>query len=83
MSRVLEECPLARDAVRRELSLLFSYSCNYTDYQMALDLLGSGAIDSGPLLSKYPLENAPRGFRGGWPGPDRESDPRPLRREMG
>ncbi len=62
MSRVLEECPLARDAVRRELSLLFSYSCNYTDYQMALDLLGSGAIDPGPLLSKYPLENAPEAF---------------------
>lgn len=49
-------------AVRRELSLLFSYSCNYADYQMALDLLGSGAIDPGPLLSKYPLEDAPEAF---------------------
>jgi L-iditol 2-dehydrogenase len=49
-------------AVRRELSLLFSYSCNYADYQTALDLLGSGAIDPGPLLSKYPLEDAPEAF---------------------
>jgi threonine dehydrogenase-like Zn-dependent dehydrogenase len=49
-------------AVRRELSLLFSYSCNYTDYQTALDLLGSGAIDPGPLLSTYPLQHAPEAF---------------------
>jgi L-iditol 2-dehydrogenase len=46
-------------AVRRELSLLFSYSCNYADYQTSLDLLGRGDIDPGPLLSKYPLEEAP------------------------
>lgn len=50
------------DAVRREISLLFSYSCNYADYQTALDLLGSGAIDPGPLLSKYPLEGATEAF---------------------
>jgi threonine dehydrogenase-like Zn-dependent dehydrogenase len=46
------------DAVRREISLLFSYSCNYADYQTAMDLLGSGALDPEPLLSKYPLEDA-------------------------
>jgi L-iditol 2-dehydrogenase len=50
------------DAVRREISLLFSYSCNYADYQAALDLLGTGAIDPGPLLSKYPLGSAPEAF---------------------
>jgi L-iditol 2-dehydrogenase len=50
------------DAVRREISLLFSYSCNYADYQTALDLLGSGALDPGPLLSKYPLEDALEAF---------------------
>jgi L-iditol 2-dehydrogenase len=49
-------------AVRRELSLLFSYSCNYADYQRSLDLLGRGDIDPGPLLSKYPLEDAPEAF---------------------
>ena len=49
-------------AVRRELSLLFSYSCNYEDYRTALDLLGSGAIDPGSLLSKYPLEEALEAF---------------------
>jgi L-iditol 2-dehydrogenase len=50
------------DAVRREISMLFSYSCNYADYQTALDLLSAGAIDPGPLLSKYPLGNAPEAF---------------------
>ena len=54
-----EEMLLApTQAVRRELSLLFSYSCNYADYQASLDLLGSGVLDPGPLLSKYPLEGA-------------------------
>jgi L-iditol 2-dehydrogenase len=46
------------EAVRREISLLFSYSCNYADYQTTLDLLGSGVLDPEPLLSKYPLEDA-------------------------
>jgi L-iditol 2-dehydrogenase len=50
------------DAVRREISLLFSYSCNYADYQTTMDLLGSGVLDPGPLLSKYPLEDAPEAF---------------------
>ena len=49
-------------AVRRELSLLFSYSCNYADYRASLDLLGRGDIDPRPLLSKYPLEEAPETF---------------------
>jgi L-iditol 2-dehydrogenase len=49
-------------AVRRELSLLFSYSCNYADYQTSLDLLGRGDIDPGPLLSQFPLEEAPEAF---------------------
>ena len=50
------------DAVRREISLLFSYSCNYADYETTLDLLSAGAIDPGPLLSRYPLESAPEAF---------------------
>src|SRR5215217_7717256 len=50
------------DAVRREISLLFSYSCNYADYQRALDLLGSGDLATGPLLSEYPLEDALEAF---------------------
>lgn len=49
-------------AVRRELSLLFSYSCNHADYRTALELLDSGDIDPAPLLSKYPLEDAPEVF---------------------
>ena len=49
-------------AVRAELSLLFSYSCNYADYQAALDLLARGTIDPGPLLSRYPLAYAPKAF---------------------
>jgi L-iditol 2-dehydrogenase len=50
------------DAVRKEISLLFSYSCNYADYQTTLDLLGSGVLDPGPLLSQYPLEDALEAF---------------------
>jgi L-iditol 2-dehydrogenase len=50
------------DAVRREISLLFSYSCNYADYQTTLDLLRSGVLDPEPSLSKYPLEDAPEAF---------------------
>lgn len=49
-------------AVRREISLLFSYSCNYPDYRTALELLGSGALDPAPLLSKYPLGDAAEAF---------------------
>jgi threonine dehydrogenase-like Zn-dependent dehydrogenase len=41
---------------------LFSYSCNYADYQTTLDLLGSGVMDPEPLLSKYPLEEALEAF---------------------
>ena len=50
------------DAVRREISLLFSYSCNYADYETTLELLGSCALDPEPLLSKYPLEDALEAF---------------------
>jgi L-iditol 2-dehydrogenase len=57
-----EMCFSPTDAVRREVSLLFSYSCNYADYQTALELLGNDAIDPGPLLSKYPLGAAPEAF---------------------
>lgn len=49
-------------AVRRELSVLFSYSCNRADYETALDLLGDGAMDPRPLLSKYPLVEATEAF---------------------
>ena len=57
-----EMCFSPTAAVRREISLLFSYSCNYADYQTTLDLLGRGRIDPEPLLSKYPLEDAPEAF---------------------
>ncbi|HEX5851098.1 MAG TPA: zinc-binding dehydrogenase [Rubrobacter sp.] len=50
------------NAVRREIGLLFSYSCNYADYQTALGLLSAGAIDPNPLLSKYPLGSAQEAF---------------------
>ncbi|BBL79035.1 iditol 2-dehydrogenase [Rubrobacter xylanophilus] len=46
-------------AVRRELSLLFSYSCNRQDYRAALELLAGGDLDLRPLISTYPLERAP------------------------
>jgi L-iditol 2-dehydrogenase len=49
-------------AVRRELTLLFSYSCNYADYEATMDLLASSAVDPSPLLSTYPLTDAPEAF---------------------
>ncbi|MBA2375808.1 MAG: zinc-binding dehydrogenase [Actinomycetota bacterium] len=49
-------------SVRRETSILFSYSCNLPDYENALRLLASGDINPAPLLSKHPLENAPEAF---------------------
>ncbi len=57
-----ERCFSPTDAVRREISLLFSYSCNYADYETTLDLLGSGVLNPEPLLSKYPLEDALEAF---------------------
>ncbi len=50
------------DAVRRELSLLFSYSCNLVDYRTALNLLASGSLNPTPLLSTYPLKKALEAF---------------------
>jgi L-iditol 2-dehydrogenase len=50
------------EAVRSELGLLFSYASSYPDYAVALDLLASGAIDPGPLVQTYPLQEAPRAF---------------------
>lgn len=49
-------------AVRSELGLLFSYASNYPDYEVALDLLASGAIDPDPLVQQYPLDAAARAF---------------------
>jgi L-iditol 2-dehydrogenase len=49
-------------AVRAELDVLFSFASNYADYEAALDLLASGAVDPSPLASKYPLEAAPEAF---------------------
>ena len=57
-----EMCFSPTEAVRREIGMLFSYSCNYADYQTALGLLSAGAIDPDPLLSRYPLESAPEAF---------------------
>lgn len=49
-------------AVRREIDVWFSYSCNYADYRTALDLLTSRALEPRPLVSTYPLEQAPQAF---------------------
>lgn len=49
-------------AVRSELGLLFSYASIYPDYEVALNLLASGAIDPDPLVQQYPLDAASRAF---------------------
>jgi L-iditol 2-dehydrogenase len=47
-------------AVRRELDVAFSYSCNRADYETALALLDN--LDLGPLMREYALEDAPDAF---------------------
>lgn len=49
-------------AVRREIGLWFSYTCNHPDYVTALSFLTNGAMNLGSLVSTYPLENAPEAF---------------------
>jgi L-iditol 2-dehydrogenase len=46
------------DAVRRHLSILFSFASSVTEYRTALDLLESGAIDVSGLIELYPLSRA-------------------------
>ena len=70
-------------AVRRELSLFFSYSCNYADYQTALELLGSGAIDPGPRSRSIRSRAPPWLSRPLGRGQGVKADPRPLRVEKG
>jgi threonine dehydrogenase-like Zn-dependent dehydrogenase len=50
------------EAVRSELSLLFSYASNYADYRVALDLLARGVVEPIPLTRSYPFERATEAF---------------------
>jgi L-iditol 2-dehydrogenase len=47
-------------AVRRELDVAFSYSCNHTDYETALAFLDT--LDLRPLIREYALEDAAEAF---------------------
>lgn len=45
------------DAFFRELTIMTSYSANYLDTRLALDLLASGCINAGDLIThRFPLE---------------------------
>ena len=46
------------DAVRRELSINFSYAARRQEYVVALDLLANGAVDGAALASHFPLPEA-------------------------
>jgi threonine dehydrogenase-like Zn-dependent dehydrogenase len=50
------------DAVRRELSVLFSYGSRYADYVTALRLLADGSVDGDALATRYPLDEADSAF---------------------
>ncbi|AHY46356.1 Threonine dehydrogenase and related Zn-dependent dehydrogenase [Rubrobacter radiotolerans] len=50
------------DSVRREIGLVFSYSCNLADYTAALGALASGDLDPAPMLSEFPLTDASAAF---------------------
>lgn len=49
---------LVTDAVRRELSLHFSYAARRQEYVTALDLLASGAVEGAALATTFPLPSA-------------------------
>jgi len=46
------------DAVRKHLTVSFCYAANAADYERAIDLLTSGAVDVSGLLDVYPLSDA-------------------------
>jgi threonine dehydrogenase-like Zn-dependent dehydrogenase len=48
------------DAVRRELTMRFSYASRHPDYLVALDLLARGAVDGPALATEFPLAQADR-----------------------
>jgi L-iditol 2-dehydrogenase len=49
-------------AVRRELDLRTTYSANWPDYERAIRLISSGAIDVEPLIARFPLTDALEAF---------------------
>ncbi|MBO8140775.1 MAG: alcohol dehydrogenase catalytic domain-containing protein [Firmicutes bacterium] len=55
------ELPLNR-AVRDEVTVAFSYGSTYRDYEIALQLLGTGMVDADTLVARYPLRQAARAF---------------------
>ncbi|MEO6714253.1 MAG: alcohol dehydrogenase catalytic domain-containing protein, partial [Mycobacteriales bacterium] len=50
------------DAVRRELSILFSYAARYGDFLTALRLLEDGSVDGSSLITPYALDDAGSAF---------------------
>lgn len=50
------------DAVRREVSLLFTYGSRYDDYVTSLRLLANGSVDGASLVTRYALDYAPQAF---------------------
>jgi len=50
-------------AIRKELSIRASYIGTPEDFERALGLIATGALQVGPLLRPYPLDEALRGFQ--------------------
>lgn len=50
------------DAVRKELSMLFSYGSTYDDYVTALRLIEDGSVDAASLITTFPLADAAAAF---------------------
>jgi L-iditol 2-dehydrogenase len=50
------------DAVRAELTVLFSYASSHPDYVTALRLLAEGDVDADPLIDAFPLADAGAAF---------------------
>ena len=48
--------------VRRELSLQATYAANWIDYERSIEFLKTGAVEVAPLITTYPLSDAPQAF---------------------
>ncbi len=49
-------------AIRNEITIATSYTSGWDDYEKALALLASGALNIKPLLSSYPVDRALKAF---------------------
>ncbi len=58
----------ATEAVRKELTLRFSYASAHPEYVQALALLADGSVDAAPLIDRFDLSDARDAFDAAYAG---------------